>query len=73
MSALDSTEYYQRRERQEREQAYAATIPYIAAIHLYMAERYVALARASSGTMSKYPGSSIFRWQHRRAAPPQAA
>ena len=72
MSGLDSTEYYLRRERQEQAQAEAATAHHIAAIHLYMAARYAALARAS-GASFKTPPVGIFSWPPRRAAPSQAA
>lgn len=55
MSELNSTDYYRRRERQERALAEAATNPQIAAIHLDMASRYSALVDASRGASTMRP------------------
>ncbi len=44
MSELNSPEYYQRREQQERELAAACVDAAIKAIHLQMAEEYARLA-----------------------------
>jgi hypothetical protein len=44
MSELNSPEYYQRREQQERELAASCVDPAIKAIHLQMAGEYARLA-----------------------------
>ncbi|MBI0477407.1 hypothetical protein DC429_18880 [Arthrobacter sp. TPD3018] len=43
-----TTDYYVKREQQERELAASAADPAIAAIHLNMAERYAKLVHADS-------------------------
>lgn len=51
-----TTDYYAKREQQERELAASATDPSIAAIHLDMAERYAKLVHADSNPKRKELG-----------------
>jgi len=57
MSELNSPEYYQRREQQERELAASCVDPAIKAIHLQMAEEYARLA--NGGAESSRPSMPI--------------
>jgi hypothetical protein len=53
MAAENTTEYYLKREQQERELAAAANDSNIKNIHLEMAEKYAALAAPDTPTRSK--------------------
>lgn len=53
MAAENTTEYYLKREQQERELAAAANDPNIKNIHLEMADQYATLAASDAPTRTK--------------------